>query len=145
MKSIILSLSIIAVAALFIFLRPAIQNCVYIAVEIVDTPQTRQQGLSGREFLSENKGMLFVHEQPGLQGYWMKGMKFPLDFVWLGDDMRVVGTEENILPETYPKVFYSPQPVRHVLEVNAGWVQKNKIKAGDKICYYARRHQGGIR
>ena len=135
MKTVILSLSIIAAMALYSFLRPAIQNCVYIAVEIADTPQARQTGLSGREMLGENTGMLFVHENPGIQGYWMRGMRFPLDFVWLDDDMRVVGVEENISPETYPEVFYSPNPVRFVLETNAGWVEKNNILIGDKICY----------
>ncbi|KKU15506.1 hypothetical protein A3A20_02330 [Candidatus Wolfebacteria bacterium RIFCSPLOWO2_01_FULL_45_19] len=109
-------------------------ECVEVKVEIADTPEARQLGLSGREVLDENEGMLFIHETPGSYGYWMKDMNFPLDIVWLGEDMKIIGAMENVLPESYPEAFYPPQPVRYALEVNAGWVKKNNIQTGNKIC-----------
>ena len=103
-------------------------------VEIADTPELQVQGLSGRKSLSENKGMLFVYEKPAMPGFWMKDMRFPIDIIWLGEDIRVAGIEAHVPPETYPAVFYSPSPVRYVLEVNAGWAERNGITSGSKIC-----------
>jgi len=135
MKSIILALSIIfAVYLIVLWTGTGDIFCIKVNVEVVDTPVLRQQGLSGREALEKDKGMFFVHEEESLHGYWMKDMNFPLDFVWIGDDMRIVGFEENVLPETYPEIFYPPQPVKYALEVNSGWVEKHKVKIGNIIC-----------
>ena len=103
-------------------------------VEIADTPDLQIQGLSGRQSLDEDKGMLFVYEKPAVLGFWMKDMRFPIDIIWLGDDMRVLGIEARVSPDTYPTVFYSPEPVRYVLEVNAGWAERNGITPGNEIC-----------
>lgn len=105
-------------------------NGVKVAVEVRDTSAERQQGLSGRERLGEDEGMLFVFEQPGIYPFWMKDMKFPLDFVWMRENKVVdlrekVGiTEMNIKPG---------QPADKVLEVNSGWIEKHKIKVGDEV------------
>ena len=61
-----------------------------IAVEIVDTPKKRQQGLSGRDDLAENKGMLFVYTEPETIGIWMKDMKFPIDILWFNAEKEVI-------------------------------------------------------
>jgi len=108
-------------------------------VEIADEPEEYSRGLSGREKLAANKGMLFIFSQPGNYGFWMKEMKFPLDFVWIKGD-QVVGLTENTPPPqftTYDVVnlplYYPPEAVDKVLEVNAGAVEKFKIKIGDLV------------
>lgn len=101
-----------------------------VAVEVRDTEEGRSQGLSGREKLAEGEGMLFVFDQPGIYGFWMKGMKFPLDFVWIQGD-EVVDLTENVsvgATDLKPK-----EPVDKVLEVNSGWVKQNNVRVGDKI------------
>lgn len=50
----------------------------------------------------------------------MKDMLVPIDILWLSDTGEVLGVEESVAPETYPRVFYPPQPVRLVLETRAG-------------------------
>lgn len=108
-------------------------------VEIADTIPLRSQGLSDRERLEEGHGMLFVFNKPGKHPFWMKGMHFPLDFVWINGD-KVVGTTENVsssVPEESSlfslPIYYSPEPEDKVLEINAGEVEKWKIKIGDKV------------
>lgn len=97
-----------------------------IMVEIADTETKRTQGLSGRESLRENEGMLFVFPEPDYHGFWMKDMQFPIDIVWLDENLRVISVTERIAPETFPEVFYPPKPIQFVLEVPAGVVsQKN--------------------
>ncbi len=102
-------------------------------VEIADSPEERQQGLSGRDKLPNNQGMLFIFESEGLYNFWMKDMKFPIDIVWIDSSGRIIYLKENIGPDTYPELFSPDKPARYVLEVNAGWVAKNSIAIGNTL------------
>ncbi|HZP57633.1 MAG TPA: DUF192 domain-containing protein [Dehalococcoidia bacterium] len=94
-------------------------------VEVADTPRSRETGLAYRDALPADAGMLFDMGQPSRPGFWMKGMRFPLDFVWIDETKTVAevtpgvqpqpGTPDSRLP------LYSPsENIRYVLEVNAG-------------------------
>lgn len=95
-----------------------------------DAEQVR--GLSGRTNLPENSGMLFVYEKNVIPNFWMKDMNFALDIIWLDENWRVVGFEKNVSPATFPQTFSPDKPIRYVLEVNAGFVDKQQIKLGEK-------------
>ena len=101
-----------------------------VAVEVRDTEEGRDQGLSNREKLAEDEGMLFVFDQPGIYGFWMKGMKFPLDFVWIKDNAVAEITEDV---EVGRMDIRPKETVDKVLEVNSGWVKQNNVRVGDKI------------
>lgn len=105
-------------------------------VEIADTAKERAKGLSGKERLEENSGMLFVFENPGYHAFWMKDMLFALDFIWT-NEKEVIEITKNVQPEKYqpPKTLVPKNKVDAVLEVEAGFVEKNNIKLGDKISY----------
>lgn len=105
-----------------------------ILVEIAQTISKREKGLSGRDFLPENQGMLFIFEKPDYHRFWMKGMRFALDFIWIREK-RIIDITEKVKPEDYqpPKTLTAKEPVDMVLEVNAGFVEKNGIKIGDEI------------
>lgn len=105
-------------------------------VEIRDTPESRQRGLSGREPLRSHEGMLFVFEELGDHRFWMKDMKFSIDIIWLNEYGEVIHYAENISPDTYPTLFNSPQQSKYVLETQAGFVKKEAIKLYDKIDLY---------
>ena len=106
-----------------------------IAVEIADTPVSRKQGLSGRNALGYNQGMLFVYGEPGNYSFWMKDMKFPIDIIWIGKDKRIVDITKNISPETFPETFKSAIPAQYVLELNAGWADNNFIRVDDLVSF----------
>ena len=110
-------------------------NGVDLLVDIADTPEEQAQGLSGRDKMAENKGMLFVFPVSNIPGFWMKDMRFSLDFIWIAESGMIVDITENITPESYPEIFRSSSPVKYVLEVNAGWVDRNKVKVGDKVSF----------
>jgi len=101
-----------------------------ISVEVADTNAERSLGLSGREALLPNSGMLFYFEGPGNYGFWMKDMKFSIDIIWIDENYRVAGIEKNIKPETYPSVYYPPTPIKYVLEVPAGFADLHQITVG---------------
>jgi len=90
-----------------------------IAVEISNTPSTREKGLSDRKYLNTGTGMLFIFPTPGMHTFWMKDMNFPLDIVWINSDRKVVGISSNISPFSYPATFKPDIDVQFVLEINA--------------------------
>ncbi len=112
-------------------------------VEIANNPEDRERGLSGRDSLALNKGMLFVFPEPDNYSFWMKDMNFSLDFIWINND-KIVEITENVKPEDYPSALNSAQSslpknlvpknkADKVLEINAGTVKRLNIKVGDKI------------
>jgi len=109
---------------------------VLLNVDVASTDPERIEGLSGRWGLEENQGMLFIFEREGYYGFWMKDMNFPIDIAWLDINKKITHIEKNVSPETYPNTFYAVQnglPVLnlYVLETNAGFFDKSKIKIGD--------------
>lgn len=107
-------------------------------VEIADSESRRNKGLSNRESLATNSGMLFVFPKPDKYAFWMKGMKIPLDFIWI-KDLKIVDLLVHIQPpkdgekdESLP-VYSSKQEFNKVLEVNAGTIARLNIKVGDII------------
>ena len=105
-------------------------------VEIADTAMSQTKGLSGRESLDKNKGMLFVFNGYAKRSFWMINMNFYLDILWIKDGV-IVGIAKNTVPlklnNEKAKIYYSPEPVDMVLEINAGLSDKLDIKIGDKI------------
>jgi uncharacterized membrane protein (UPF0127 family) len=61
----------------------------------------------------------------------MRGMRFPLDLIWISDG-RVAGLTRNV-PATFPGELTSPAPVDQVLEVPGGFADRYGIKAGDRV------------
>jgi hypothetical protein len=98
-------------------------------VEVADDALERSRGLSGRASLQSNTGMLFLFEEPQLVSFWMKDMRFALDFLWIRDGVVVDITEHVPAPTGDDLPTYAPnQPVDMVLEVNAGWVEAHGSK-----------------
>jgi uncharacterized membrane protein (UPF0127 family) len=83
--------------------------------------------------------MLFVFPQTGRHGFWMKGMRFPLDFVWIADDLRVVDLLEDTpapaagTPDSSLQLYRPAQDVRYVLEINAGLIADAGVQVGDQV------------
>lgn len=106
-----------------------------ISVEIADVLGEQVRGLSGRDSLCPDCGMLFVYERPGIRNFWMRDMKFPLDMVFIRDG-RVVeiiaGVPIPVPGEEIPKV-QSAYESDMVLEVNVGFAAAHGLKAGDGV------------
>ncbi len=104
-----------------------------IQVDAARTFKEHEQGLSDRKELDHDQGMLFIYGRYAEPHFWMKDMLFPLDIIWINDG-QITGFDENLQPEFPPKTLYSPEfPINSVLEVNAGFVEKNGLKVGDKL------------
>jgi uncharacterized membrane protein (UPF0127 family) len=102
-------------------------------VEIADTKESREKGLSGRAKLDSVNGLLFVFDATDYHGIWMKDMRFPIDIIWISEDLTVIAIEEGVSPETYPKTFRPPLPVRYVVETNVHYADTFGIGVGQKV------------
>ncbi len=104
-------------------------------VEVADTHASRELGLSGREKMGDDEGLLFVFDEPGRYGFWMKDMKFPLDIIWINQNGVVVDIERKVIPESYlkKKTFINKSEAIYVLEINAGLSEKFGLYLGSKV------------
>lgn len=104
-------------------------------VKIAETAEERGLGLGGRKSIKPNQGMLFIFEKPGVYPFWMRDMLFPLDIIWLDSDYKVIYIASNLEPSSYPQPFGPDLSSQYVVEVNAGWVEKNNVKIGDQASW----------
>lgn len=106
-----------------------------IKVDLANTLESRTKGLSGRQELKENEGMLFVFDHEGLYPFWMKGMNFPIDIIWINKDLKVVYIKKDVSPLSYPETYTSSENAKYILEVVAGFSEKNNLKVGDSVVF----------
>ena len=106
------------------------------SVEVAATAPEKAKGLGYRSSLEPKHGMIFPYDHKEVFPFWMLGMKFPLDFIWI-DGTKVVDITTNVQPPTgtdmhvvHPKVA-----VDKILEVNAGEVEKYGIRVGDTVVF----------
>jgi uncharacterized membrane protein (UPF0127 family) len=109
-------------------------------VEVVDTFETKAQGMSGRKHLAQDSGMLFVQQFPTMMTMWMKDCYIPLDVLFFDRDCRLInyhtmpapqpGTPEGALPR-----YRSDKPVKYALELPAGTAQRLGLGPGDIVSF----------
>lgn len=104
------------------------------AVEVANTPDDLQQGLMHRSTLAFNSGMIFNIYPVRPTAMWMKNTKIPLDMIFVAPDGTVSMIKENAQPMSEDLII-SRDPVRAVIELNAGQVRRNQIKVGDKVTH----------
>lgn len=107
-------------------------TCVF--VELASTDEQRSRGLMDREMLPEDAGMLFIFPEEDNYSFWMKNMRIPLDVVWISREKKVVDITGSVLPCAERCDPFSPKAkAAYVLEVNAGFCEKNGISVGEKV------------
>jgi uncharacterized membrane protein (UPF0127 family) len=106
-----------------------------VMVEIADTDAERTLGLSGRDTLASDHGLLFVFPRDTRANFWMKDMKFAIDIMWVDSQKKIIHIEDSLQPSTYPKTFSPDADARYVLEVPAGFAKSHDILVGDTLTF----------
>jgi uncharacterized protein len=107
-------------------------------VQLAITSSQQQLGLGYRNGLEPGSGMLFVNEQAAPRTFWMKGMRFCLDIIWI-EGGQITGTAESVCPDPAGTAdadrarFTTTDPVTYVLEVPAGWMQEHGYGPGTPV------------
>lgn len=117
------------------FIKPHTGKDTTIRVEVADTPETRSQGLMGRDRLGKNNGMLFVYPEEILLRFWMKETLIPLDIIFVSKDYEIIDVIHDVPPCTASpcQIYNSTGKGRYAIEVNAGFSGVHDIKVGDKV------------
>ena len=110
-------------------------NEAQIRVDLSLTDSEQDRGLGGRNVLKDGEGMLFIFDHEARHAFWMKDMFFPIDIVWMSEDLRIVYIKKDARPESYPESFAPDQSAMYVLEIPAGFSEKNNFKVGDRVIF----------
>ncbi|MCH2186476.1 DUF192 domain-containing protein [Myxococcota bacterium] len=105
-----------------------------IPVELAITKEEQRLGLGERDTLKWGHGMLFIHEEPDFRQYWMKGMRFDIDIIWIRDGRisSIAHRVPHVPGENGPRVR-SSELVDQVLEVPAGYAQTQGWRRGQRV------------
>lgn len=102
-----------------------------VKAEIADTSIKQARGLMFRQYLPESEGMLFIFDKEDYHGFWMMNTSITLDIIWINKDFEVVHIEKNVRPCGILCPVYKPsEKAKYVLEVNSGFVDKERIDVG---------------
>lgn len=110
-----------------------------IEVEIADTPQKWETGLSYRDTLPENHGMLFVFPEENRRVFWMRGCNFDIDLAYIeanGTISEIIAMRKEPLNtplnslKTYPS---QSTEIKFALEMIGGWYQEHNVNVGTRI------------
>ena len=104
---------------------------VLVKAEVVSSKEKVELGLGGRDSLPTGRGMLFQMPDGRSQNFWMQGMRFAIDIIWI-ENRQVIGCERNISPSDQ-RIFTSPSAAGYVLEVPAGFCDENSVKMNDEV------------
>jgi hypothetical protein len=115
-----------------VVLKDAFGGAHAVQVEIAATPESTERGMMWRKELAAGKGMLFVFREVEHHGFWMKNTLIPLDMIFIGPDLQVVGVVENAQPRTLTSRSVG-RPSKYVLEVPGGWSARAGIRAGATV------------
>lgn len=115
-----------------------IDNRIKISVTVASTTAAITKGLSGSVSLDQDSGMLFIFNTPERYRFWMPDMNYSLDMIWIGSDMKIVDISRNVPPllDKSNPIYYRPDvPAQYVLEVNAGWAERNQVVIGNTVSF----------
>jgi uncharacterized protein len=103
-------------------------------VEVMRTAEEKARGLMFRQFLPEDRGMLFDFEREQPVSMWMRNTYIPLDMLFIKSDGVVHHIHERAQPLDETPIS-SRGDVRFVLEINGGAAAKLGLKAGDRVSH----------
>ena len=95
-------------------------------VSLAKTEEEQIKGLQGVHTLPEDEGVLFVFEESGDVGFWMKDTLIPLDIIYINDDDEVIAVEQGTPGD---ETILEHPDVKYVLEVN----KDSGVKIGDEL------------
>lgn len=100
-------------------------------VIVADEPEEWGRGLQGYDELEPGEGMLFDFGTAEPRTFAMKEVTFPIDVVFIAEDLTVSGIEPLDPGDT--RRVMSPGPSPYVLELPQGWAEEQGIEVGAEL------------
>jgi len=115
-----------------VILPSDMHDSLFVKIELAELDTEMMQGLMYRKNMEENEGMLFIYPYSQEMYFWMKNTYIPLDLIFIAEDGKIVDLAENTTPLS-EKNIVSTVLSKYVLEVNAGFCERNFIIVGDMV------------
>jgi len=100
-------------------------------------PTDMQKGMMFRDSLPRGRGMLFIHDKPGLYPYWMYQVRIPLDMLWMDANHRIVEVSADTPPcktkASECANYGGHQQAQFVLELGGGEAKRLGLREGDTL------------
>lgn len=109
--------------------------------EVANTPEKLLFGLAFREGLPAGTGMLYIFESTGLHRVQTRQFRIPVDMIWVDESHHVVHLLEQVPPcaqDPCPLYGPPPEPVRYLIEAEAGYVRREGITTGMELKFTLR-------
>lgn len=103
-------------------------------IEVADDSNERSRGLMFRTEFPDDRAMLFVFEETRDVAFWMQNTPRPLDMLFVRENGELASIARNTTPFSTDPVG-SGEPVRYVLEINAGLADALGIAPGDRFVH----------
>ncbi len=103
-------------------------------VYLAEKFEQHRRGLMFVRDMPESTGMLFIYDKDEPHSMWMKNTFIPLDMIFARSD----GAVSSIIRDTVPMTLESrasTEPVRYVLELNAGAARRFGIGTSSKLLW----------
>lgn len=103
-------------------------------VYLAENPEQQRRGLMFVRSMPDTTGMLFIYTDDDIHAMWMKNTFIPLDMIFARSD----GTVSSVISNTTPRTLNSNrsrEPVRYVLELNAGIARRMGIDQGSRLIW----------
>ena len=110
-------------------------NDVQFSAAVAASASKQRVVLSSYDSLDTFEAMLFVFDRAEKRTFWMKGMSFPIDIIWINDGV-IVDITHNLQPPSHGidiNTARSAQPASLVLEVGGGISSQHNISVGDPV------------
>jgi hypothetical protein len=128
-------------------------------LELANTGPTRMRGLSERDFIEQDGGMLFVFpdNQVRVQSFVMRDCPIDIDIIYLDSGGRILamhemkaeaprgpsegvpGSTDNMAYEQRLKRYPSKFPAQFAIELRGGTIKTLDIKEGDQLSLNVKR------
>jgi uncharacterized protein len=109
--------------------------------EVASTPEKLLFGMAFREGLPADTGMLYIFESTGLHRVRTKQFRIPVDMLWIDESHHVVQILEQVPPcaqDPCPLYGPPPEPIRYLIETNAGYIRREGIAVGMELKFTLR-------
>ena len=102
-----------------------------LSAEVAYKKESRIRGLTYRNFMKKNSGMLFVFPEASIHSMWMVNTYIPLSVAFLDKNGMILNIID-MSPHTRTRNSATSK-AKYALEMNLGWFSSRSIKAGEKI------------
>ena len=132
---VLLSLTVFFVSVPAAAFQPPVDLRARLTLDIALTEAQQELGLGGRASMSRDHGMLFVFGQSAIYPFWMKGMHFSLDIVWIqhGVVQEIAHLPPPLTASSTPITYLPHHRADRVLEVDSGVAKSLGLSPGSRV------------